>query len=181
MRIFFQINDHPKEGKNSDSHGPKVIFLGTSGKQDYESHTALRNLSYLEEPQNLQTTKGCWLTQTKVRYLHDGSCSHLLALHIWCRSVIPGIGTRPGQALHTHLSDQCKAGQGQRYRIVKRDSLGSNQERSGTAPEEGRRSCSHHPENAGLEYRPIYHKMDSSVRASISKIKGTTYVFRQSG
>ena len=49
MRIFFQINDHPKEGKNSDSHGPKVIFLGTSGKQDYERHTALRNLSYLEE------------------------------------------------------------------------------------------------------------------------------------
>ena len=50
MWTFFQINAPQNKEENLDPHNPKVIFLGTPGKQDYADQAALKKLSDLEGP-----------------------------------------------------------------------------------------------------------------------------------
>ena len=50
MRTFFQITAPQNQEENLGPHKSKVLFLGTTGKQDSAGQAALSNLSDLEEP-----------------------------------------------------------------------------------------------------------------------------------
>ena len=50
MRTFFQITAPQNQEENLVPHKSKVLFLGTTGKQDSAGKSTLRDLLELEEP-----------------------------------------------------------------------------------------------------------------------------------
>ena len=106
-------------------------------------------------PRSSRLPRGAYLHQ-KFSWLCFGSCGQPLGFCTWCGSFSPGIGRRPLKDSHPNWCGSWKSGTGWRHRAGIRDIMGSHPEHSGTFPEEGCQSHSHHPENSGLEDRLIF-------------------------
>ena len=147
---FFQITFAQIWENKLDPHEPTVLFLVKQGQQKFLGASRSKEpLRVGGTPRSSIQTLGVELHQN-ISCLSIRSCSHIIGLcTCWVR-ISHGIRQIPGLASHTNWGYPLKAGPGQIHGAGTRGSLLSHPQNSGTGPEKGRISHSHHPENSSL-------------------------------